>query len=120
MNKHLQVDIGGKRRVWAVMKNGERWEGDILVGADGIHSKVCTPEHYVYSCNAHHVAMHCDAGTLLRFAYTHQMQTLPARNVPALPNYSHISVCPCVVHIYRLMSTYAWANFFVNRCLPGG
>lgn len=32
--------MGGKRRVWAVMENGERWEGDILVGADGIHSKV--------------------------------------------------------------------------------
>ena len=29
----------GRRRVWAVMKSGERWEGDILVGADGIHSK---------------------------------------------------------------------------------
>lgn len=37
---HLQTDISGKRRVWAVMANGERWEGDILVGADGIHSKV--------------------------------------------------------------------------------
>ena len=22
------------------MKSGDRWEGDILVGADGIHSKV--------------------------------------------------------------------------------
>ena len=32
--------MSGRRRVWAVMKNGERWEGDILVGADGIHSKV--------------------------------------------------------------------------------
>ena len=30
----------GIKRVWAVMKSGDRWEGDILVGADGIHSKV--------------------------------------------------------------------------------
>ena len=29
----------GQRRVWAVMKSGDRWEGDILVGADGIYSK---------------------------------------------------------------------------------
>ena len=36
----LQVDEMGKRRVWAVMKSGDRWEGDILVGADGIYSKV--------------------------------------------------------------------------------
>ena len=35
----FQVDDMGRRRVWAVMKSGERWEGDILVGADGIHSK---------------------------------------------------------------------------------
>lgn len=34
------VDEMGRRRVWAVMKSGDRWEGDILVGADGIHSKV--------------------------------------------------------------------------------
>ena len=30
----------GIKRVWAVMKSGDRWEGDLLVGADGIHSKV--------------------------------------------------------------------------------
>lgn len=36
----VQVDELGKRRVWAVLKSGERWEGDILVGADGINSKV--------------------------------------------------------------------------------
>ncbi|KAL3147156.1 Synaptonemal complex protein zep1 [Trebouxia sp. C0010 RCD-2024] len=35
-----EVDDMGKRRVWAVMKSGDRWEGDILVGADGIYSKV--------------------------------------------------------------------------------
>lgn len=34
-----QVDHMGQRRVWAVMKSGDRWEGDILVGADGIYSK---------------------------------------------------------------------------------
>ena len=44
----LQVDASGKRRVWAVMKNGERWEGDILVGADGIHSKVGYEIELVY------------------------------------------------------------------------
>ena len=37
----LQIDEMGRRRVWAIMKSGDRWEGDILVGADGIHSKVC-------------------------------------------------------------------------------
>lgn len=30
------------------MKNGERWEGDILVGADGIHSKVGYEIELVY------------------------------------------------------------------------
>ena len=34
-----QIDDMGRRRVWAVMKSGDRWEGDILVGADGIYSK---------------------------------------------------------------------------------
>ena len=36
----LQVDEFGKRRVWAILESGERYEGDILVGADGIWSKV--------------------------------------------------------------------------------
>ena len=35
-----QVDEFGKRRVWAILESGERYEGDILVGADGIWSKV--------------------------------------------------------------------------------
>ena len=38
----------GQRRVWAVMKSGDRWEGDILVGADGIYSKAS----YHLSCAA--------------------------------------------------------------------
>ena len=55
----FQVDDMGRRRVWAVMKSGERWEGDILVGADGIHSKASVaanrpcmpvaPEHMLMS-----------------------------------------------------------------------
>ena len=34
------MDEFGKRRVWAILESGERYEGDILVGADGIWSKV--------------------------------------------------------------------------------
>lgn len=30
----------GEQRVWAVLQDGRRYEGDILVGADGIWSKV--------------------------------------------------------------------------------
>ena len=35
-----QIDDLGKKRVWAVMSDGRRYEGDILIGADGIWSKV--------------------------------------------------------------------------------
>ena len=37
----IQVDAQGKRKVIACMEDGNRIDGDILVGADGIRSKVC-------------------------------------------------------------------------------
>lgn len=36
----IQVDELGKKRVWAIMRDGRRFEGDVLMGADGIRSKV--------------------------------------------------------------------------------
>ena len=36
----MKVDDTGKRRVWAIMGDGRRYEGDVLIGADGIWSKV--------------------------------------------------------------------------------
>lgn len=36
----MQVDETGKKRVWAIMSDGRKYEGDVLVGADGIWSKV--------------------------------------------------------------------------------
>lgn len=45
----FQVDDMGRRRVWAVMKSGDRWEGDILVGADGIHSKASVSKQAVHA-----------------------------------------------------------------------
>ena len=30
----------GIKRVWAILNDGRRYEGDILIGADGIWSKV--------------------------------------------------------------------------------
>ncbi len=35
-----QVDEMGVKRVWAVCEDGRRFEGDLLIGADGIWSKV--------------------------------------------------------------------------------
>ena len=37
----MQVDASGQKRVHAILEDGKRFEGDILVGADGIWSKVC-------------------------------------------------------------------------------
>ena len=34
------MDEFGKKRVWAVMSDGRKYEGDMLIGADGIWSKV--------------------------------------------------------------------------------
>lgn len=39
----LQVDSAGKKTVIAVLEDGRRFEGDILIGADGIWSKVRSP-----------------------------------------------------------------------------
>jgi len=50
----FQVDDMGRRRVWAVMKSGERWEGDILVGADGIHSKASVASRPCMPVAPHH------------------------------------------------------------------
>lgn len=89
------------------MKNGERWEGDILVGADGIHSKVCTPEQYVYllmQCTP--LAVNCDMGMrghVAQVAYSHQMQMFLMCSVSALPNVTnYIIVCCCVAHVHQL------------------
>lgn len=38
----VQIDEMGKKRVWAIMTDGRRFEGDLLMGADGIRSKVRT------------------------------------------------------------------------------
>eukprot|EP00884_Botryococcus_braunii_P011805 jgi/Botrbrau1/20625/Bobra.113_1s0050.1 len=35
-----KVDASGNKTVWAVLEDGRRFEGDILIGADGIWSKV--------------------------------------------------------------------------------
>jgi zeaxanthin epoxidase len=52
-----KVDELGQKRVWAILKDGRRYEGDILIGADGIWSKVRTklvgnapPTYSQYTC----------------------------------------------------------------------
>lgn len=52
-----KVDELGRRRVWATLEDGQKWEGDILVGADGIWSKVrrkmighTEPSYSEYTC----------------------------------------------------------------------
>lgn len=36
----VQVDASGQKVVTAILEDGRRFEGDILIGADGIWSKV--------------------------------------------------------------------------------
>lgn len=36
----IQVNASGKKKVTAILEDGRRFEGDILIGADGIWSKV--------------------------------------------------------------------------------
>ncbi len=36
----VQVDSSGQKKVTAILEDGRRFEGDILIGADGIWSKV--------------------------------------------------------------------------------
>lgn len=36
----VQTDASGTKTVWAILEDGRRFEGDILIGADGIWSKV--------------------------------------------------------------------------------
>lgn len=52
-----KVDDSGRKRVWAVTSDGRKYEGDILIGADGIWSKVRTkligptrPSYSQYTC----------------------------------------------------------------------
>lgn len=44
----VQVDEMGKKRVWAIMSDGRKYEGDLLMGADGIRSKVLV----LFKCDA--------------------------------------------------------------------
>lgn len=39
----MQVDESGQKKVTAILEDGRRFEGDILIGADGIWSKVGRP-----------------------------------------------------------------------------
>jgi len=56
-NFEEKVDEHGRKRVWAVMTDGRKYEGDVLIGADGIWSKVRTamigptnPSYSQYTC----------------------------------------------------------------------
>nr|ART29442.1 chloroplast zeaxanthin epoxidase 1 [Lobosphaera incisa] len=40
VNFEEKVDETGRKRVWALLEDGRRFEGDLLIGADGIRSKV--------------------------------------------------------------------------------
>jgi peptidoglycan hydrolase-like protein with peptidoglycan-binding domain len=35
----------GKKTVWAILSDGRRFQGDVLIGADGIWSKVLGPSY---------------------------------------------------------------------------
>lgn len=39
--EHSTDPATGRRQVTAIAEDGRRWTGDLLVGADGIRSKVC-------------------------------------------------------------------------------
>ena len=56
----IQVDELGKKRVWAIMRDGRRFEGDVLMGADGIRSKVVLSPRcssYLLACLAENVSV---------------------------------------------------------------
>ena len=48
----LQVKVGGKDQVAAVTADGQKITGDILIGADGIRSKVGCPTSRFNTCHA--------------------------------------------------------------------
>ena len=37
----------GRKVVWAILEDGRRFQGDILIGADGIWSKVETVSYFL-------------------------------------------------------------------------
>ena len=56
----------GQRRVWAVMKSGDRWEGDILVGADGIYSKASCHRKCATSYDSALLEYHCTVWSAMK------------------------------------------------------
>lgn len=46
MAGEVQTDASGTKTVWAILEDGRRFEGDILIGADGIWSKVLLPPEF--------------------------------------------------------------------------
>lgn len=91
----------GRRRIWAVLEDGQRWEGDILVGADGIWSKVIVLHFRAESTQSFPVRQKV---SLIALA---SMQVLEAGRLPLQKEHATQNAC-------------YFAAIMVWRCEPDG